>query len=73
LRTAGGNPSNASVIAGMINAFAPGSIQYIYVIQNTPLASVFDMVSMLEPHVQLVGYEQLVGLARQAEAKKHLI
>ena len=66
----GGNPGNASTIAGLVNALPLGSVQYIYVIQNTPLSSVFDMVSMLEPHVQLLGYEQLIEAARQAALLK---
>ncbi len=69
----GGIPSNASVIAGMINELSLGSIQYIYVIQNTPFASLVNMVSMLAPHVELVGYEQLVDVAKQAEARKRAL
>jgi hypothetical protein len=45
-------------------------VQYIYIIQNTPLPSVFDMVKQLDSHVTLVGYSQLMDLARQREAAK---
>jgi len=62
----GGLPFNSTVIAGLINKFPAGSVQYIYVIQNTELASIFDMVSQLDSHIQLVSYEQLVDVARQA-------
>jgi len=64
----GGEPYNASVIAAQIGKLPLGSVQYIYVIQNTNMSSVFEMVSMLPSHVQLVSYEQLVDLARQREA-----
>jgi hypothetical protein len=33
----GGNPANATVIAGMISDLPLGSVQYVYVIQNTNL------------------------------------
>eukprot|EP00698_Gefionella_okellyi_P019584 TRINITY_DN601_c0_g1_i1.p1 TRINITY_DN601_c0_g1~~TRINITY_DN601_c0_g1_i1.p1 ORF type:complete len:554 (-),score=125.16 TRINITY_DN601_c0_g1_i1:145-1785(-) len=63
----GGNPGNATQIAAMVNAFEKGSVQYIYVIQNTPAPSVFDMVKLLDEDIVLVGYEQLISLARQRE------
>ena len=44
-----------------------GSVQYIYVIQNTPIESVFSMAQQLADHVVLVGYQQLADLARQRE------
>eukprot|EP01116_Phalansterium_solitarium_P019838 TRINITY_DN5688_c0_g1_i1.p1 TRINITY_DN5688_c0_g1~~TRINITY_DN5688_c0_g1_i1.p1 ORF type:complete len:564 (+),score=183.55 TRINITY_DN5688_c0_g1_i1:211-1902(+) len=62
----GGNPGNATVIAGLLSALPRGTVTYAYVIQNTNLTSVFEMVDQLEPHVRLVGYEQLVDVARQA-------
>eukprot|EP00048_Salpingoeca_helianthica_P016702 m.233717 g.233717 ORF g.233717 m.233717 type:complete len:552 (-) comp19281_c0_seq1:156-1811(-) len=61
----GGLPYNSTVIAGRINNFALGSVQYIYVIQNTNMSSVFDMTTRLAPHVELVSYQQLTSLALQ--------
>jgi len=61
----GGNPGNSTTIAKMVNKLKVGSIQYVYIIQSTPIESVFSMVDQLEPHVQLVDYQQLVDLARQ--------
>ena len=83
----GGDPGNATHIAGRINnlkvlfililiiiyfyflfiiawfavhfsklivySFQIGSIQYVYIIQNTPVDMVFDMVSQLDDHVQV--------------------
>jgi hypothetical protein len=66
----GGLPYNSTVIAALISALPIGSVQYIYIIQNTPLPSVFDMVKQLDSHVTLVGYSQLMDLARQREAAK---
>jgi hypothetical protein len=66
----GGNPNNASDIAAKINAFAPGSVQYIYVIQNTNIQSMFHMVTMLHDDIELLSYEQLVSAARQREMLK---
>jgi len=54
----------------MIGDFEKGSVQYVYVIQNTNITSLFNMVAQLPPHVELVSYEQLADLARQAEATK---
>lgn len=65
-----GLPGNATVIAGYINELSLGSVQYVYVIQNTPMESVFTMTTLLKPHVQLVDYIQLVELARQKEILK---
>ncbi len=68
----GGLPWNASVIADIINTYlVPGTVQYIYVIQNTELNSVFEMTALLAPHVRLVNYEQLIALARVAPPKPH--
>lgn len=64
----GGNPSNATEIAARLNHLPLGAIEYVYIIQNTPIDDLFDMVSQLEPHVELVSYEQLAGLALQADA-----
>lgn len=61
----GGEPYNATVIAAQISALAKGSVNYVYVIQNTDLNAMFDMVALLPPHVTLVGYGELVELARQ--------
>uniref|UniRef100_A0A7S4PKQ6 GxGYxYP putative glycoside hydrolase C-terminal domain-containing protein n=1 Tax=Paramoeba aestuarina TaxID=180227 RepID=A0A7S4PKQ6_9EUKA len=61
----GGDPGNSTHIAGRINNLKIGSVQYVYIIQNTPLEAVFKMVAQLEPHVQLVNYEQLADLAVQ--------
>jgi hypothetical protein len=54
----------------MIGDFKLGSVQYVYVIQNTNITSLFNMVSQLPEHVVLVSYEQLADLARQAEAQQ---
>lgn len=62
----GGLPYNSTVIAHRINAFRLGSVQYVYVIQNTNITSLFSMVNQLAPHVQLVGYQQLAQLALDA-------
>jgi hypothetical protein len=61
----GGLPYNSTVIAGLINDLRVGSVQYIYVIQNTNITSVFDMTTRLAPHVELVSYAQLASLALQ--------
>ena len=42
-------------------------MHYVYVIQNTPLQSVFDMTALLDEHVQLVNYADLVRVARLKE------
>ena len=68
--SSGGLPNNASDIAAMIGNFSPGSVQYVYMIQNTPVQSVFEMVSLLPNHVKLVGYQELVSLAVQRELLK---
>eukprot|EP00008_Paramoeba_atlantica_P014307 CAMPEP_0201491744 /NCGR_PEP_ID=MMETSP0151_2-20130828/31047_1 /ASSEMBLY_ACC=CAM_ASM_000257 /TAXON_ID=200890 /ORGANISM="Paramoeba atlantica, Strain 621/1 / CCAP 1560/9" /LENGTH=558 /DNA_ID=CAMNT_0047878247 /DNA_START=97 /DNA_END=1773 /DNA_ORIENTATION=- len=61
----GGDPGNSTHIANRINNLKIGTVQYVYIIQNTPLDAVFDMVSQLDPHVQLVNHEQLADLAIQ--------
>ncbi len=66
----GGLPYNASVIADIVNAIEPGTVTYIYVIQNTPLDQLFQMVALLGPQVEVVGYQQLASLAYQREAMK---
>ena len=66
----GGLPYNSTVIAHLINAFKQGSVQYVYVIQNTDINSIFSMVEQLAPHVELVGYAQLADLAMQRARRK---
>lgn len=61
----GGIASNASVIADILNIIEPGTITYVYTIQNTPVSALFELVPLLAPHVQLVGYEALASLAFQ--------
>ncbi|KAJ9461773.1 hypothetical protein DIPPA_53953 [Diplonema papillatum] len=78
----GGINFSPSSIAKTINLFPAGTITYIYIIQNTPIAEVFEAVELLNPtwdgdggasdsHVQLVGYEQLMSLAKQQYIEKH--
>ncbi|CUG87333.1 Hypothetical protein, putative [Bodo saltans] len=62
---------NTTQVAGMINNLATGSVQYLYVIQNSNMQSVFDLVSMLHDDVELLSYEQLVSAARQRETQQH--
>jgi len=64
----GGLGFNASVIAAILSALPPGTITYVYVIQNTDIASLFDMAAALSPDVHLVSYGQLTDLAFQREA-----
>eukprot|EP00475_Leptophrys_vorax_P041680 TRINITY_DN785_c0_g1_i1.p1 TRINITY_DN785_c0_g1~~TRINITY_DN785_c0_g1_i1.p1 ORF type:complete len:549 (-),score=135.53 TRINITY_DN785_c0_g1_i1:116-1762(-) len=60
----GGLNLTASQAANMINSLPAGSVQYVYVIQNTDLKTLFELPQSLDEHVQLVGYQQLVQLAR---------
>ena len=59
-----GYPGNAEQVSDKINRLKRGSIQYIYIIQNTDPNDIFDMVNKLDIHVQLVGYKGLVELAK---------
>jgi hypothetical protein len=58
-----GYPGNSTQMANKINKLKVGSIQYIYIIQNTDPNDIFEMVKQLESHVKLVGYENLVKLS----------
>lgn len=62
--SAGGFSGNPSEAAARINALSPG-VHYVYVIQNTDIDLVFNMTEKLGPHVELVGYQGLVEIARQ--------
>jgi hypothetical protein len=66
----GGLALNATECADLINLFAAGSVQYIYIIQNSDITSVFDMVAQLADDVVLVGYGQLASLALQRSKKR---
>ena len=67
----GGDPGNSTHIAGRINKLAIGSIHYVYIIQNTPIESVFDMVEQLDDHIVLVEGHQLADLAAQHREHHH--
>jgi hypothetical protein len=54
-------------MAGLLNKLKKGGIHYVYIIQNTEMEDVFEMVSHLSPHVKLVGHEQLAHLAWQRQ------
>jgi hypothetical protein len=52
--------------AQKIEAFQVGSINYVYIIQNTPVHEVFEAVANItDPSVVLVSYSDLGDLARQ--------
>ena len=61
----GGSPVNATQMAAKINSLAIGSLNYVYVIQQTPFAELVSMTKQLGSHVKLVGYQNLVHLANQ--------
>jgi hypothetical protein len=54
-----GDPVGPKEIAAKINALPRGVPHYVYIIQNTPPDDIFEMVSLLEDHVNLVGYQAL--------------
>jgi hypothetical protein len=56
---------NSTHIANRINTLALGAIQYVYIIQNTPIEDVFDMVDQLAENVEVVSHVQLADLAVQ--------
>ena len=60
----GGETNNATYVAKQISDLPVGNLHYVYVIQNTPLSDVFDMVSMLASHVELVNFMDLITLAK---------
>lgn len=66
----GGDPGNSTAIAARTNNLRVGSLQYIYVIQNTPYTSIADMVTQLDDHVELVSYMQLAQLALARNAQR---
>ena len=56
---------NSTHIANRINSLRIGTIQYVYIIQNTPIQDVFDMVDQLAEYVQVVSPSQLADVAVQ--------
>jgi len=64
----GGLDASPKTCANMLGLLPKGSVQYIYTIQTTDVADLFDLADNLPEHVRLVSYEQLVSLALQKEA-----
>ena len=54
-------------VAAQLSKLDRGDITYVYCITGTsaPQAAIKQMVGLLAPHVEVVGHEQLAGLARQ--------
>jgi GxGYxYP putative glycoside hydrolase C-terminal domain len=59
----GGNPHDYKYIANKINNLRKGSLNYVYVIQQTPIKDIFDMVDNVNDSVQFIGYQGLQNLA----------
>jgi hypothetical protein len=58
---------NASTFAKEINAYAPGTVSYIYMTSDggAQLKDYFDLVPQLQPHVKVVTANQLTNMALQ--------
>ena len=57
-------------IARQLSRLPKGTVTYLYCItgSSVPQPALHEMVAALEPHVQVVGHQQLASLARQRAA-----
>jgi hypothetical protein len=67
----GGLNLTSAQVADRLNALPAGSVQYVYTIQNTDISRLFELPDHLAEHVELVGYQQLIDLARQRQKLHH--
>ena len=63
-------PANATAAAAAINDVQPGSMNYIYFSLGYDMKLVDDVAALAAPHVELVGYREIIELARQKHKKQ---
>ncbi len=61
-------PPNATKAAAAINNVPPGSMVYVYLGLGSDMSVVDDIAKLTAPHIKLVGYRELIDLARQKKA-----